>query len=100
MFTRSAAQLVKPAATAAATVAPSTRLASLPGPVAAQRAFSTCQSLSQPEQPKILLEDEKGFGFIRYNNRPPKPRKVGVTEIRGPYYSAMGKNYLSDVLDT
>lgn len=47
-----------------------------------------------------MLEDEKAFGFIRHNTRPPKPRKVGVTEIRGPYYSAMGKRYLEDVLDT
>jgi len=51
--------------------------------------------------PKILLEDkENGFGFIRHNERPPKPRSVGVTEIRGPYYSAMGKRYLTDVLET
>jgi hypothetical protein len=47
-----------------------------------------------------MLEDENGFGFIRHNNRPPKPRNVGVTEIRGPYYSAMGKRYLEDVLET
>ena len=49
---------------------------------------------------KIMLEDESAFGFIRHNTRPPKPRKVGVTEIRGPYYSAMGKRYLKDVLET
>lgn len=49
----------------------------------------------------IMLEDEKGgFGFIRHNKRPPKPRTVGVTEIRGPYYSAMGKRYLEDVFET
>ncbi|KAK4109195.1 hypothetical protein N656DRAFT_792126 [Canariomyces notabilis] len=47
-----------------------------------------------------MLEDEHGFGFIRHNRRPPKPRKVGVTEIRGPYYSVMGKRYLQDVLET
>jgi phosphosulfolactate synthase (CoM biosynthesis protein A) len=47
-----------------------------------------------------MLEDEHGFGFIRHNPRPPKPRKVGVTEIRGPYYSVMGKRYLQDVLET
>ena len=49
---------------------------------------------------KIMLEDENGYGFIRHNNRPPKPRTQGVTEIRGPYYSAMGKRYLQDVLET
>lgn len=47
-----------------------------------------------------MLEDKDAFGFIRHNARPPKPRKVGVTEIRGPYYSAMGKRYLQDVLET
>ncbi|KAL2265022.1 hypothetical protein VTJ83DRAFT_7532 [Remersonia thermophila] len=54
-----------------------------------------------PHSSTILLEDEKtGFGFIRHNARSPKPRKVGVTEIRGPYYSAMGRRYLQDVLET
>jgi len=47
-----------------------------------------------------MLEDEDGFGFIRHNSRPSKPRKLGVTEIRGPYYSVMGKRYLQDVLET
>jgi phosphosulfolactate synthase (CoM biosynthesis protein A) len=47
-----------------------------------------------------MLEDEHAFGFVRHNSRPPKPRKTGVTEIRGPYYSAMGKRYLQDVLET
>jgi phosphosulfolactate synthase (CoM biosynthesis protein A) len=32
--------------------------------------------------------------------RPPKPRTRGVTEIRGPYYTAMGPRYLKDVLET
>ncbi|EOO01221.1 putative sulfonate biosynthesis enzyme protein [Phaeoacremonium minimum UCRPA7] len=61
------------------------------------RPFSSCHALSQP---KIMLEDPNGFGFIRHNARPPKPRQTGVTEIRGPYYSAMGKRYLKDVLET
>jgi hypothetical protein len=28
--------------------------------------------------------------LLRANERPPKPRARGVTEIRGPYYSVMG----------
>lgn len=32
--------------------------------------------------------------------QPPKPRKRAVTEIRGPYYTPMGKRYLRDVLET
>lgn len=55
---------------------------------------------SAPKNPKILLEDPNGFGFIRHNARPPKPRKTGVTEIRGPYYSAMGRRHLEDVFET
>lgn len=53
-----------------------------------------------PKNPKILLEDPNGFGFIRHNARPPKPRKTGVTEIRGPYYSSMGRRHLEDVFET
>ncbi|KAL1848701.1 hypothetical protein VTK73DRAFT_10090 [Phialemonium thermophilum] len=66
------------------------------------RAFGTTGGRPSKSQPssKILLEDESAFGFIRHNKRPPKPRRVGVTEIRGPYYSAMGKRYLEDVLET
>ena len=43
---------------------------------------------------------ERGFSFIHTNDRGKKPRKRGITEIRGPYYSVMGKRYLEDVLDT
>ena len=43
---------------------------------------------------------ERGFEFLRVNERPPKPRRVGVTEIRGPYYTPMGRRYLEDVLET
>jgi phosphosulfolactate synthase (CoM biosynthesis protein A) len=34
------------------------------------------------------------------NPRPPKPRRTGMTEIRGPYYTPMGPRYLADVLET
>src|SRR5262245_34864735 len=44
--------------------------------------------------------DERAFGFLRVNPRPSKPRSRGVTEIRGPYYTPMGKHYLQDVLET
>lgn len=42
---------------------------------------------------------EKAFGFLRTNERGTKPRKEGITEIRGPYYSPVGKRYLEDVLE-
>ena len=34
------------------------------------------------------------------NERQGKPRTRGITEIRGPYYTVMGKRYLEDVLET
>jgi phosphosulfolactate synthase (CoM biosynthesis protein A) len=40
------------------------------------------------------------FAFIRMNRREAKPRTRGLTEIRGPYYTPMGKRYLEDVLET
>ena len=43
---------------------------------------------------------DRAFSFIKLNERPPKPRSHGVTEIRGPYYTPMGKRYLQDVLET
>lgn len=43
---------------------------------------------------------ERAFSFLRINERQAKPRKRGVTEIRGPYYSPMGKRYLEDILET
>lgn len=44
--------------------------------------------------------DERAFAFLRLNERQAKPRERGVTEIRGPYYTPMGKRYLQDVLET
>jgi phosphosulfolactate synthase (CoM biosynthesis protein A) len=43
---------------------------------------------------------ERAFEFVRLNDRPPKPRRRGVTEIRGPYYTPVGRRYLEDVLET
>src|SRR5215831_5225700 len=43
---------------------------------------------------------ERGFSFIRTNEREGKPRTRGITEIRGPYYTPMGRRYLEDVLET
>jgi len=44
--------------------------------------------------------DERAFAFLQINERQTKPRDRGVTEIRGPYYTPMGKRYLQDVLET
>ncbi len=45
-------------------------------------------------------KSERAFGFIRMNERQEKPRTRGLTEIRGPYYTVMGKRYLEDILET
>jgi phosphosulfolactate synthase (CoM biosynthesis protein A) len=50
--------------------------------------------------PSPMPDDERAFSFLRVNERPPKPRARGVTEIRGPYYTPMGKRYLQDILET
>ncbi|HKJ30534.1 MAG TPA: phosphosulfolactate synthase [Balneolales bacterium] len=44
--------------------------------------------------------EEELFDFLNKNEREEKPRKHGITEIRGPYYSVMGKRYLQDILET
>jgi len=51
-------------------------------------------------QPPDMTGEERAFEFLRINERQSKPRNRGVTEIRGPYYTPMGKRYLQDVLET
>jgi phosphosulfolactate synthase (CoM biosynthesis protein A) len=48
----------------------------------------------------MAADDQRAFSFLRMNRRGEKPRRVGLTEIRGPYYTPMGPRYLEDVLDT
>jgi phosphosulfolactate synthase (CoM biosynthesis protein A) len=43
---------------------------------------------------------ERPFLFVRLNRRQAKPRSHALTEIRGPYYTPMGKRYLQDILET
>ena len=50
--------------------------------------------------PSPTPASDRAFAFLKVNDRPPKPRTRGVTEIRGPYYTPMGKRYLQDILDT
>src|SRR5436190_14050990 len=44
--------------------------------------------------------DDRCLSFLQLNQRPRKPRKTGVTEIRGPYYTPMGPHYLQDIFET
>jgi phosphosulfolactate synthase (CoM biosynthesis protein A) len=43
---------------------------------------------------------ERSFAFLPVNEREGKPRKRGLTEIRGPYYSVVGRRYLQDLFET
>lgn len=49
---------------------------------------------------KVTGDPQRAFQFLNLNDRGEKPRSTGVTEIRGPYYSVVGPNYLDDVLST
>lgn len=40
----------------------------------------------------------KAFDFLRIGKLPPKPRKLGVTEIRGPYYTSVTLDYTRALL--
>jgi len=44
-------------------------------------------------------QPERSFPFLRVNERGGKPRKRGLTEIRGPYYSVAGPRYLEDLFE-
>ncbi len=46
------------------------------------------------------IYNETAFPFIAMNKREEKPRIHGLTEIRGPYYTVMGRRYLEDILET
>jgi phosphosulfolactate synthase (CoM biosynthesis protein A) len=48
----------------------------------------------------MQIADERAFSFLRVNERQQKPRTEGITEIRGPYYTPMGRHCLEDILDT
>src|SRR5881398_1879103 len=41
----------------------------------------------------------RSFPFLGINERENKPRKRGLTEIRGPYYSVVGRRYLEDLFE-
>jgi phosphosulfolactate synthase (CoM biosynthesis protein A) len=46
-----------------------------------------------------MNDSERAFSFIPLARTPDKPRSRGVTEIRGPYYTPMGRGYLADLLE-
>ena len=44
-------------------------------------------------------QPKRSFPFLRINEREAKPRNRGLTEIRGPYYSVVGRRYLEDLFE-
>jgi phosphosulfolactate synthase (CoM biosynthesis protein A) len=45
-------------------------------------------------------QPRRSFSFLQVNRRESKPRKRGLTEIRGPYYAAYGRRHLEDLFET
>jgi phosphosulfolactate synthase (CoM biosynthesis protein A) len=48
----------------------------------------------------MQVADERAFAFLKLNERQQKPRSEGITEIRGPYYTPLGRDSLEDILST
>lgn len=48
---------------------------------------------------KSVPKQDHPFSFLPINPRPAKPRSSRITEVRGPYYTSMGKTYLADLLE-
>src|ERR1041384_2341208 len=44
-------------------------------------------------------QPQRSFSFLPINKRESKPRKRGLTEIRGPYYTVVGRRYLEDLFE-
>ena len=49
---------------------------------------------------KDFITNPIAFDWLQRNDRPAKPRKVGMTEIRAAYYSNFGLSYFKDILET
>jgi phosphosulfolactate synthase (CoM biosynthesis protein A) len=49
--------------------------------------------------PPAATPDDLPFAFLHFNQAPPKPRSRRITEIRGPYYTPLGRRALEDVLE-
>src|SRR5437899_7259879 len=46
-----------------------------------------------------MSSQSKTFDFVKLSELPEKPRKTGVIEFRGPYYTPVTYGYLSDLLE-
>ncbi len=48
---------------------------------------------------QFTAQGTKAFGFVKIGELPPKPRKTGIIEFRGPYYTTVTYDYLRAVLE-
>ncbi len=48
---------------------------------------------------KNFTKNPVAFEWLQRNDRPAKPRKIGMTEIRAAYYSNFGISYFKDILE-
>ncbi len=48
---------------------------------------------------KNAPSQRKAFDFVKIGELPPKPRELGVIEIRGPYYTSVSYGYVKNLLD-
>ena len=46
-----------------------------------------------------MTAGQKAFDFVKLTELPDKPRKIGVIEFRGPYYTPVTYGYLNDLLE-
>lgn len=51
------------------------------------------------EATKPNAMDECAFPYLRINSRDRKPRQKGITEIRGPFYTPIGLNQVTDIFE-
>jgi phosphosulfolactate synthase (CoM biosynthesis protein A) len=50
-------------------------------------------------KPRRRIGETRTPGFLNSNPRSEKPRRTGLTEIRGPYYTPVGPRYLTDLFE-
>lgn len=66
--------------------------------------LDTKENIKDPKElngkSKDFIVNPVGFDWLQRNDRPEKPRKVGMTEIRAAYYSNFGLSYFKDILET
>src|SRR3989304_1684252 len=61
---------------------------------------ATPGEVSWKEEPEMERTTDRSFDFLPINERGRKPRKTGITEMRGPDYAPVGKRYPQGIFET